>query len=261
MLLIISENLEATYDIWFIGDVFLCKTYKGFQESINRAKLNRKNWQPYMLDFYNPKLYVSSTTDYKASATGRILNKLINALNENDRLPKFICIIPDWDLIADLKKFDYGAAKNLSNIINWLMRQCDILVRRKRLLISEKKPGAVMEKYPTLIFTTMLKRIKRYPRQSKLAAICSLRPKLNQAINETAARQESKVLNIRSCTTFCNFDRDGMLTQQGKASFWREFDNLMERFEDPEETKIKLEPTIYYNFQANHGWNRNFNNY
>ena len=232
----IADNISAFLDVWFIGDVYLKEVHNTFQGMLNRAKLDRKSWQPYLLEYYNPKAYYYSSSNWLTSVMSRILNKLIEALNENEHLPKFIIFMPDKDLISDLKSFDYGATKNLENITNWLMRQCDITIQRKRLQMSEKKPGAIWGNSPTIIYMTMVHRIERFPHGSRMAGFCSIRPKFNDIINECASRNGHKVLHISTCNTFNNFDRMGNLTPQGKSSLWHEIDDAIERYEDPSDS-------------------------
>ena len=82
----------------------------------------------------------------------------MEALNENDRLLKRIVFLFDKDLISDVKNFDFGATKNMANIVNWLATQIEILICRNCLQITEKKPGAIAsdEDHPTVIYSTML---------------------------------------------------------------------------------------------------------
>ena len=171
---LVSDNIEAVYDVWFVGDQFLQDIYSTFQAMINRATLDKRAWQPYLLEYYNPKGYFFTSKGWLNSSTSRVLNKLIEALNENSRLPKMIIFIIDKDFITDVKNYDYGATRNLANLVNWFMRQCDIVVQRKMLQISEKKPGALTASHPTLIFANMIRTAERYPLGSKFASICSL---------------------------------------------------------------------------------------
>ena len=176
--ILFADSIKALYDIWFVGDSFLRSIYPTYQEMVNDSKLNKKSYKPYTLDYYNRKAFYLENDSRRndSSATLRILNKLIDVLNSNDKLPRYICIIPDSDLIKDLKFYEFGARKNLTNIVNWLMRQCDIYIRRKRLQISEKKPGAVTNGQPTMIYLPMIRRIERFHRESTMAKICSLHP-------------------------------------------------------------------------------------
>ena len=43
---LVSDNIKAVYDVWFVGDQFLQDIYSTFQAMINRAKLDKRAWQP-----------------------------------------------------------------------------------------------------------------------------------------------------------------------------------------------------------------------
>ena len=241
---ILSDSIEALFDAWFLGDNFLREAYGTFQGMLNKAKLNKKNWQPYLLEFYNPKGYYYGISNWIGSATSRILNKLIKALNENDRLPKYIIFMIDKDIISNLKELDFGATRNLWNLLNWLTRQIDIAICRKKLQINEKKPGAVIDNHPTVIYINMIRRVEHFHMHSSIAKVCKMRSKFNEIINEIAARQGNKIINLKSCYSLQDFDRLGNLSARGKTMLWQEIDDIIERFEDPKDDKITLEPRI-----------------
>ena len=174
--------------------------------------MDKRAPKPYLHDYYNIKGYFY-TASWVTSATSRILNKLIEALNENDKLPKMLIFVMNKDIISDLKDFNFGATKNLANIVNWLTRQCKIAIRQKKLQILKRKPGAsISDKFPIIMYTTMIRRAEMYLRNSKIAQICSLRSKFNEILHEIAAKQDSKIININSCATLDDFDRMGNLS-------------------------------------------------
>ena len=207
---------------------------------INKSSMNRKMEQTYLNEYYNIKgLYSNLMSGGLCYATSCIINALIEGLNTFGHLPKYLIVIPDLDVIKDVKEFDYGVFKALSAIMNWLTRQIDIAIRRKRLQLMEKKPGAVKNSDPTIIYVNAIHRVEFFRPGSKLEAYCSIRTKFNDILNACAARQEQHILTIRSCFTLDHFDQWGKLTTKGKSSFWIELDDLMERFEKRE---IKLLP-------------------
>ena len=54
-----------------------------------------------------------------------------------------------------------------------------------------------------------------------------------------AARQKFNVLSIKSCTSIEHFDRMGNLSTKGIHNFWKELDDLLDRFDA---YKVKLLP-------------------
>lgn len=229
----------------FVKDHFLCEIFNSFQALVNQAKLDRKIANPYLADYYNVKAFFYRRSHLMTSATSRILNSNIEALNDAHRLPRFLVVALDKDVITHLKDFDFGATKNLEAIVNWLTRQIDIITRRKRLQFSEKKPGAIGSRHhPTIIYIEMLRQAVGFDRKSKMAQCCSLRMKFNQALAEAAVKQNHRIISIRDCSAFDHFYMQGNLSSKGKLSFWKEIDNLLERFDKGE---ISLNHIMHHN--------------
>ena len=91
--------------------------------------MNKKTQQIYINEYYNARgLYANSTSGGLGYATARIINALIEGLNTFEYLPKYLIVIPDLDVIKDVKEFDFGIYKALSAIMNWLTRQIDIVL-------------------------------------------------------------------------------------------------------------------------------------
>ena len=82
----------------------------------------------------------------------RVVNNLVNALNEHDRLPKFILVMLDKDLLMDLDVFLPTVIADMKQTTNWLVRQIDMIIRRKKAELLDKKPGAVYTGDPRVIF-------------------------------------------------------------------------------------------------------------
>ena len=82
---------------------------------------------------------------------------------------------------------------------------------------------------------------------SKMAKVCKMRRKFNEIINEIAARQGNKIINLRSCYNWEDFDRMGNLSARRKTALWHKMDDIIERFEDPKDDKVTLEPYVHSN--------------
>ena len=51
-----------------------------------------------------------------------MINALIEALNKGRRLPQFLVVILDRDVIEDVDIYDYGAAKEILFTVKWLAK-------------------------------------------------------------------------------------------------------------------------------------------
>ena len=166
-----------------------------FQELINAALLNKRERdviQPYSDEYYNVHAYFTSSTPQRY-ATGRIVNNLIETLNQKQvqrmRLPRFLIVMPDKDIINDTDDLEIGESETVKDIaqnVNWVARQIDIHVRRKCLQINERKPGAICSDDPVIIYVPMMPRTERYDENSRMGKICSFRAKYNEILNEAA---------------------------------------------------------------------------
>ena len=150
--------------MWFIGDHFLQKVYTTLQETINtEIMMKKKKSDPnesmldhrgkpiaeslhlYMNDWYNIKHFHDSKSEV---AIGRMVNALIDGINTEHVLPKYLILIPDTDIINDLNIFEFGAHKGLAMSVNWLTKQVNLVIRRKKLQNLEKKCGSVVQAHP-----------------------------------------------------------------------------------------------------------------
>ena len=196
---LIADNVPAFFDIWVVGDHFLDSVVNKWQELQNTSWLDRKNKNKdrptlYMADYYNVRPFCYTQTATVKPAIARIVNSLIDGVNQEHRLPKYLIVVIDWDIIDDLEFFDFGADKCLAVNINWLFKHIDITLRRARLQLTECRPRAVQQDNTKVIFVTMIKRIKHYPVNSKIAYVCTMRAKFNELLNKVAARFDNNFI-------------------------------------------------------------------
>ena len=91
------------------------------------------------------------------NSTACILNAVIDALNTEDRLPRFLVLPVDMGVLRDFKNSDHILDKHINAVVNFVTRQVEILVRRKKSQIMEKRPGALAAQTdPTVIYIDMI---------------------------------------------------------------------------------------------------------
>ena len=122
-------------------------------------KKKPKPTPPYLEEFYNIQGFYQQSSQVSDYATGRIYNSVIDSLNANDRLPRFLVVVIDKDILHDIETLDYGVAEAIAFLTNWLTRKIDIAVRRNRFQIEAKKPGAIgCHSDPVIIYVDMIYR-------------------------------------------------------------------------------------------------------
>ena len=231
----IADNVQAIFDIWILGDEFVKEVFSEFESIKLKAKKDRNIPPLYIQEYYNVIPYY--VTSGVPNVAARLVNSLVEALNERDRLPKFIIVMIDRDLIMNIDVFQNDAVKVLRDVTQWVVHQMNILVRRRKAELLEKKPGAVYTGDPSIIFMKMICRIDKFTPRSKLDLVYGLRAKFNDALNAGAARIEQHMLTLNSCNTSSHFDIWGKLSHRGRSAIWHEIDDLLERFD---EGRVKL---------------------
>ena len=224
-------------------DVF--NTFDAIVRSIKRKDpKEKKKPLPYLEEYYNVKGSYPSTANIKTTGTSRLVNAVIDGLNEENRLPRFLIVAIDKDIMMDLNSFEYGISKNITALVNWVTRQVDIAVRRKKFQIKAKKLGALgAEADPTIIYIDMIQRPRNLKfTTEKLKSIFSLRYKFNSILHEAIDQQQHRVMSIEACNEVDHYDSAGNLTNKGKIEFWHEVDYLIEEFE---RNNTKLLPHLH----------------
>ena len=172
----------------------------------------------------------------------RFINPVIEALNEeNYRLPKYIIIFPDRDLMSCIRSVlgdGFRAARVIGAAIHYLIRQINMLIDRRRLELSNKHPGAVInDPFPKIVWVRMIKRPKLELSSSQ--ELCALRGKFNSLLEERLNEDGKGRHFIMSIEVKPNeFDLLGYLSGAGKINFWKECDRAMKKF-DSEEISLK----------------------
>ena len=147
--------VHAYFDAWIIGDAFLNEIGNTFFSMHNAAVLNKKQ-PPYLFQRFNVSAFFNIVSS-SVKGLACFINPLVEALNEKQKLPKFIIIIPDKDIISSTKVWEFGSSYVLGAAIHYIVRQIDILLERRKLDLFDKKPGVLLDEYPKVVSIRMLK--------------------------------------------------------------------------------------------------------
>ena len=198
-------------------------SFNHFQADLNEVNLNKHLAQPYLNDFYNVLPFSRDTPDVQVVT--RVVNSMIEVINRTKRLPRFLIVMLDKDLISEIDIFSKYAIKTLKENVNWLAKQIGIYLRRKRIDILTKKPGATFVEDSTVIFIRMMRRPDlNLRRGSTKDEIFALRAKFNDTLNEAAARNGFHILTVTACNSYAHYNCIGDLSPIGKTELWQEID-------------------------------------
>ena len=195
--------------------------WPNFTASKTKAITNNAT-KPYLFNFFNVVPLYPGCGDSNKSVLGRIHNQLVNGLNNNDWLPKYIIILPDHDMIEEARFGGFGCKTVFEHSINWLTKavQDEIDLRRKD--ISKKKPGALPPAdEPVTIWIPML--ICPFIHHTTKGYVFAQSHTFNEVLKGIVSKFDNMV--------YCNpdipenrdfFDLTGAITNKGKSYLWRE---------------------------------------
>ena len=240
--LIISENIEALADIWFLGSDSIKEWFTSFN-TIKLQAIENETAIPYLFQYYNlDVLYLKSTSE-EHSYLAKVANALIHKLNEKAHLPHYIVIILDKDLIVNAKVFDFGARDVFEQTIRWLLNNVAGSINVHKHDLRKKHPGAVSaSSEPRFVWVKALPRPEVLLAKSTYSLIC----KFNAALEDVLVQnRHSHIMKIDVPLNNQNFDRCGSITPLGLIHFWNHLDEQMKEFD---RGKIDLQP---YRYQRN----------
>ena len=126
---------------------------------------------------------ITSSATLRTPVPARLLNALIHALNEphfvNDNkalddqhqnfkqapfLPRFIIVIPDWDLVKHIGHYKYGISLITGRILHWLILEMNEMVEIRRDNLKRSKEGATVATEPKFVWVKMINRVGCYDR-------------------------------------------------------------------------------------------------
>ena len=250
-LCLISDQVKALNDIWLIGDLFLRHSYSALQNLKSEAVVEKKPY-PYIYDFFNVTAFYQQSGGQATESLHKIFNSLIEGLNEKERLPRFIFVIPDRDIILQANHFKYGMHIILEDVLTWLVKKIEKAIFMQREDLKSKCLGAVGHD-PRIIWIKMIQRplIKNHV-YNHYNNVVNLRRKFNNTLEEVLLKaKNSHVIDPEDALDmYTHFDNLGNLSAEGKKQFWKHIDNQFKRYDrgeidlKPFERKQKVKATI-----------------
>ena len=237
--MLLSDNVRAKEDIWFIRDTFLKDSIDALF-ALKKAAIVKKQPKPYIFQFYNiSRHYVVMASAIKGIA--RLLNPLIHGMNEESILPKMVVIVLDVDMLRYMQNNE-GTTPVLviGSSLHYAIKQIDMLIERRKQDLGDKRPGALPsgDSLPKIIWVCMIKRPKQIGKK-----IYAMRSKFNSILKEHLLDGKADSHHILSIEVPPEeFSLIGELSSSGKAIFWQEVNQGLRKFDCNE---ITLKPHQY----------------
>ena len=115
-----------------------------------------------------------------ASMTSKLFDK---ALNESFILPRFIVIVPDWDILKYLDHNTFGVEQVIHKMISWMTNNIICAVEVKKDQLYKIQPGSVTSGEPKIIWVKMIQRMRTFEK------ILTVRVKYNSFLESCMAER------------------------------------------------------------------------
>ena len=194
---------------------------------------------PYLYEYYNIVPLYAAIASTTKSVIVRTFNEFVVELNKKNKLPRYVVILLDKDVIEAVNFDEFGMGQILFEQVDWLAKNMETVLDLRKEDIKYKNPGALWSNAePRIIWVKMLTRpIIRDAYKPFVFAQCA---KFNESIDEIASTyKHSHVLTVNLSDEKSLFDRSGNLSPNGKIILWREINITMRAFD---RDQIDLKP-------------------
>ena len=159
------------------------------------------------------------------SRLARINNSIVDEMNKEVKLPKFLVMFLDCDIIELAEIFDCGVKKIMPECLQWLQRTITQNIETRRDDLKKKKPGALFDsREPGIVWIEAVPR----PKNSTKKEVYSLVGKYNEILH-SVANQHSIILSLETVNELNCFDSAGRLTPIEKERYWLEVNYLLRK--------------------------------
>ena len=158
----------------------------------------------------------------------RFVNCLIKAVNDATKLPHFVVVVPDLDLLEYLNHYSYGVEEVGDMLVTWVITKMKEAVNDKKDQLFKIKPGAIRNTELKFVWVKMLKRMRS---SDKIFTVCS---KYNDMLEKQLAnhKQHYVIDPNPKLHRYVFYSKINILNEDGKSAFWRELDGCIKMFEN-----------------------------
>ena len=236
---LLSDNMDAVDDLWLVGDASL-KTCYGTLMALKTQAASHSEPLPYIFEHYNILPYYRvGNVNPESSFLARFINSVVYGLNKNQRkLPKYVILILDKDLLENAKFNNFGATELIQQAVKYMINEIFSAFETCKEDVKGKHLGALHSSYePRLIWVKMIRRpyIEGGTKYIYPHTRC-----FNEALEQIlASTNYSHIVDINLPDDQSLFDRNGDLTNNGKILFW---ENLIYQIKEFDCNKTELQP-------------------
>ena len=231
--------MAAVKDVWLLGDCFIMKNFHELVDINREASMDKRN-KPYIEQYYNIVPQFPTDSSKPKNVFLRLADTIITVVNECKRLPRFVIIMLDNDMLKELCRLQSGFTEpakmdvDIKKSINWLVNFVDRTITPLKTDMYYKKPGSAMAAKPKYIW------VKALPANAN-NKVEFFRNFFNKCLeNKLATKRHSYILDATEIVhEEGTFDMDGNLLPAARVEFWNELSQQIDLFN---KCKLDLHP-------------------
>ena len=209
-----------------VGDQFL------FDVFLVLPQLNTEGWsaveKPYLYQFFNVSSFVTNPLSLIENKLARMINALMSVLNQNNKLPRLLIMIPESDLLEQLDFINSGKAIMIGMCFDYLINNIMKAIQAKKESLWQARPGAVTANEPKVLWISLINR------KGDVSDDYSSVVRITNEIIEEALTKHRNNFWLSLDNVFDEqyyFSSQGQLTGVGKVKFWRAVDQIVAQFD------------------------------
>ena len=217
--------MEAFKDVWLLGDEFLQSIFHELQDMKIEAKASNVDI-PFLYEAFNVK-YLHTKTLASSDVPARIMNGLVNGMKEYVRLPKYLIVILDDELITHINHFDTGFRVMSGGLINWMANNIIRAIEFRKKDLLRIRVGAVSVGDPKVIWTKLMSHNKGYDR------VMTVKTKYNNTLDDILSQKSGHLIMdfAKAMEHPGLYTEKNSLTQDGRIQYWSELNHLMQELD------------------------------
>ena len=217
-----GDGIQPLKELWVIGDAYINEYFHELQKLQDQKK--EKKQSLFIFKQYRVRCFTARPLSEITNVAVRLVNAFIKALNENQKLPKKVVFIPEWDLIKYIDYYEKDAKQVFFNVLSWMFTKIDRAIQARKDSIAHRCPAAILPHQPMFMWVKM---ISRHPEYDRALKHCT---KFNAVIEDLVQdRKEHFHLDINYAMNKQGYFVDhNRLTEEGVFAYWKEFDKCME---------------------------------
>ena len=231
-----SEFMAAVKDVWLVGDRFVKINFHEVETMVREAK-QAKHDAPYLNRYYNIKPQFSSSLS--KNIFSRLADMIVEAVNMCQRLPRFIIILLNKDLLTAVCNVQHGFIdltqmdSDIAQVLDWVITLFSRHINTLKTDMYYKKPGSATAAEPKFVWVKMLP-------QNVKDKVEFFRYRFNQLLEDKiTAKKHHYILDAAAIVHDGTYDKKGDLTTSGVYDLWHEISQQLDLFD---KFKLELKP-------------------